>query len=422
MADPYLQQASQQYNVPLAVLEGVAASEGSTWDTIAPGEGSVGRFQIHPVHAPEIMQKYGLTMQQLAQRPDIQIAYWAPRIAAVWNNNIAQGAAAAAWAVVNQVQAPAEEYRQREVNNIMAALGQPATQGGGNMVNQNIPAFETGLAGPSPTGTAPTEPGASTGGWTAFLAQRGLAIPQTDETGTWYDTSGYDSLPSEAKMGLWNQFSGGSAAAAPSAYEQAQTQATLAGIDSQWYNDKLAQYDRIVDAGLMSQKEAADDFQRLLQLKQEETARYGYATQRGADVLATLEKRAARTVSTPVLPGSEKGGFMSQVAAKYGLPAPGPLEFAPVSSFPNPWEVYGQAMTSAGLPQNLGAAGQGMPTVPSYTPPQVPEMGGGAAAGGGTFTVENGQRLLAQARGRQGNVLDVLGGKMNVLDVLRMGR
>jgi len=136
MADPYLVQAASDYNVPLGVLEGIAASEAQTWDTIAPGEGSVGRFQIHPIHAPEIMQKYGLTMQQLAQRPDVQIAYWAPRIAAVWNNNISQGATAAAVAVVNQVQAPAEQYRQREVSNIMAALGQSGAttpQGGGNM-------------------------------------------------------------------------------------------------------------------------------------------------------------------------------------------------------------------------------------------------------------------------------------------------
>ena len=54
MPDQRLVDAAREYNVPLGVLEGIAATEGISWDTVNPDEGSVGRFQIHPTHAAVI--------------------------------------------------------------------------------------------------------------------------------------------------------------------------------------------------------------------------------------------------------------------------------------------------------------------------------------------------------------------------------
>lgn len=132
MADALLVEAAKRYNVPLGLLEGIAAAEGQSWDLVHPG-GEIGRFGLHPVHAAEIQKQFGISFQELANRPDAQIAFWVPRIAAAWNNAKAAGASdeKAAWAVVDQVQAPKQEYRAREVQSILQHLGQETVSAAG---------------------------------------------------------------------------------------------------------------------------------------------------------------------------------------------------------------------------------------------------------------------------------------------------
>lgn len=126
MPDPLLVEAAEKYGIPLGVLEGLAVTEGMTWDLVAPGEGSVGRLQIHPIHAAVIKEQFGLEWGELRNRPDIQIAFQVPRLAQAWNGAKGQGGtdAEAAWAVV-MLQAPADEYKPRQYESIMQALGYP---------------------------------------------------------------------------------------------------------------------------------------------------------------------------------------------------------------------------------------------------------------------------------------------------------
>jgi len=125
MADAILEDAAERYNIPLGVLEGLAATEAQSWSEVAPGEGSVGRFQIHPIHAQTLKKEYGVTMEQLRWRPDIQVAFMVPKYAEIWNSAMTQGkgAAQAAWNIVHLVQKPAEQYRQGQIQSILQHLG-----------------------------------------------------------------------------------------------------------------------------------------------------------------------------------------------------------------------------------------------------------------------------------------------------------
>jgi len=135
MADPYLVQAAKDYNIPLGVLEGIAVTEAQDWATIAPGEGSVGRLQVNPVHAAEVQQQMGVSWQEFVRRPDLQIKFWVPKLAAAWNQAKAQGATdeQAAWHVVKNVQAPIESRQPVQVQSILQNLG--AQGGGATMTN-----------------------------------------------------------------------------------------------------------------------------------------------------------------------------------------------------------------------------------------------------------------------------------------------
>lgn len=125
MPDPLLVEAAEKYGIPLGVLEGLALTEGQTWDLVSV-RGEVGRLQIHPTHAAAIKEQFGLEWGELRNRPDVQIAYHVPRLARAWNDAKGQGGtdSEAAWAVV-LLQAPAEQYRSRQYESIMQALGYP---------------------------------------------------------------------------------------------------------------------------------------------------------------------------------------------------------------------------------------------------------------------------------------------------------
>ncbi len=219
-----------------------------------------------------------------------------------------------------------------------------------------------------------------------------------------------DGLTPTERSAKENEFLAATGQAPSATAQEPMTAREQAVTESDWYTNELAKWDRLVAAKAIEPLAAAEAFQRQLDLKQEETTRYGYAQQMGKDVLGTLEERAGRTLQTPTFPGTEAGGLLSDVAGMYGLSAPPPLEGVPVSSFPNAWETYKQAMATGGLPQNLEPVGANMPTVPTYTTPPVPEQGlkplqvatgQGVGTGGTNLTYERAQQLLAMAQRRQ---------------------
>jgi hypothetical protein len=136
-------------------------------------------------------------------------------------------------------------------------------------------------------------------------------------------------------------------------------------------------YDADVAAGKMPADQAAAEFNRILEKKKAESNRYAYATERGTQVLSELSERAKHTLQTPYYPGTEPGGWLSQIEEQYypGVGAPPSLMGVPAANLPDAWATYKQAMQGAGLPETLAPVGQGLPTVPTYTPPATPNVG-----------------------------------------------
>jgi hypothetical protein len=290
MADQYLETAAAMYGVPLWVLEGIADSEGATWDTVS-GAGEVGRLQIHPVHAAEVQQKYGVTMQELANRPDIQVNYWVPKIADEWKKAKAQGKTdeQAAWDVVNNVMAPAQENRAREVANIMAR------QGGITTASQ----------------TTPPKPG---------------VIDVTEEG--WNPQGGAATEPTATDYQLVNP------------QEQFERQYPFTGQEQRLISDLT----NMVDVGQLDEDQAWKILDQWRAKENITTERAETATTRGQEILRG-------TFPGTTFPGTGPGGIGDILAKKWGGPNLMPaLQGIPTEQAMG---VFGQAQQQVGLPAQL---------------------------------------------------------------------
>jgi hypothetical protein len=346
MADQYLVAAAAKYGVPLWVLEGIAASEGNSWDEIHPG-GEVGRFGIHPVHAAEIEQQYGISWSDLPNRPDIQIDYWVPRIANYWKNGKAQGLSdeQIVREIVHNVQAPAQQYEEREVGNMMDYR---------EAERQSMQTYEEGQPW-TPTGA---QPSATDADFIAWLKSHGFGVYVWTDPDTGQDML-IENPPAAVVNAYLDETTGATSGAtaqpmseyqrATLPYDIANTQALTAkaiqDLGSDEYERARTEYESLIDLYKWTAEQAATEFYNYLAAATEARAR-------SEKIYGEKEKRAVWTTPTPYYPGTEPGGMNEQMYAEYGLgeaykPTPG----VPVETLPNPEEMYATWDQQMGVPQ-----------------------------------------------------------------------
>lgn len=352
MADAILEDAARRYNVPLGVLEGIAAAEGHSWNLIHPG-GEVGRFGLHPVHAAEIKAQFGVDWKDLPNRPDVQVAYWVPRIAEAWHSAMAlgKGVTGAAWDVVNKVQAPQQQYRQREVNSILQYLGE---EGGADMVQQT-----SGV-------TIPPEIDRLLEDYWENKVSSVMAQIQGETAQSWDEGV----LEKEAEMRVIE-------ALGPKDYWKARTARTEFGVDIE-ATTGMTPY-QTATLGLQQQQFNLErDLAELdynmrvkgwpIEKVAAEFANRVSAASAGATLAQTAEQIRTSQRAWRAPPPNVPGGYQPlDVTAftKYGLTAPKPMPVQPVIH-PDPW---------AEIQRGMGVVGP--PAIPEMDFPPFPGVGGG---------------------------------------------
>lgn len=258
-------------------------------------------------------------------------------------------------------------------------------------------AFSRGMQGVGEgiaAGQAAGQAAAGEENWAEFLVRKGFLSKYTDpNTGeaTYLETS---PMTADIENQLWAEFTGKAAEAEPTVPVSSALDATFRWLDAQ------------VAAGAIDPQNASDQFIRAAEKERLEQGRLSEAGQRAQQVQGILEKRAMRTLPGKYVPGTRPTDILAQSMASRGRTFE-PEEGVPLSSLPDPWELFRQANLSVGLPGELEPLNlPEVPPTPNIYAQQLPAyedvatrmwegagLGGAATSGVGGWDPARGMNL-----------------------------
>jgi hypothetical protein len=217
-------------------------------------------------------------------------------------------------------------------------------------------------------GTTMTQPTTTTRGTTLgeWIEQQGYVSPDPAEWNSSPGAAGldwYTGQPASIKETIYNEWrtatGQGETAATVTPTEAAGLAGGLGDVEA---NRLVQEYEWKVEQGKIKPFDALNELTAKLRASEE-------AGRRAEAVTTTMEERYKRAIPAPYFPGLEPGGFLQQIAAKWGEPATPTYAGTPMSQMPNPWDAYKTGMTSMGLPEQ-------MPNIqlPQTQQPEMPNL------------------------------------------------